>query len=166
MKVLIPMQSQKGLPVKIVEAYKAQTTRLEVITIGVPMERTDQARIYEAKSRMMCSLFVKVITDEFVCMADSDCFHLLMTNLDDARLELEQHGNLGGVAFSCNQTQKLDPDHIDIKGFVIRTALLKTVNWTAPTDKLCLCYLLMDHVNKCGFSFRYLDEKKRIMSTQ
>jgi hypothetical protein len=162
MKILIPMQSQKGLPEKIIDAYGAQTEKAEIITIGVPCVKDDVHRFSEARSREICSLMAKTISDPVVCMADSDCLQLFTTNLAEAKAEIERVPELDAVALSKYEISKLDSEHVDIKCIVIRTQLLSQISWLAPTDKLCLCYKVREYLDDLDYSFRYLDNRKRV----
>jgi hypothetical protein len=162
MKVLIPMQSQKGLPGKIIDAYGAQTEKAEIITIGVPCVKDDVHRFSEARSRGICSLMAKVISDTVVCMADSDCLQLFNINLAEAKAEMERCPELGAVALSKYEMGKMDSEHVDIKCIVIRTQLLSGILWLAPMNKLCLCFKVKEHLDDLDYSFRYLDNRKRI----
>ena len=165
MKILIPMQSQKPLSLRIIEAYDAQSEQSEIVTIGVP--HREQAaghnkRFFEAKSRSFCSIIAKQIQDEFVCMSDSDCAPLVSTNLQEAIRLLTIDKKLGALAFPAYDINGSESDHVDIKSFVIRTELLTNLDWISPHKQPCLCYKVKEYLSSIGLIFRYIDTKRRI----
>lgn len=164
MIVIIPMQSQRALPQRIIDVYEAQSEKAEIVTIGVPSQKSKAIRLFEAKTRHVCNMVLSGCSDGVVCMSDSDCLHLVRTNLEEAKNEISCNPQLGGVAFSQNDIDNLEQAHVDIKSFVIRSALLKLVDWLSPTVKMCLCYKIKEVLQKNGFLFRYIDCRKRIMA--
>jgi hypothetical protein len=163
MKILIPIKSQGGIIQKLVDVYAQQTEKTEIVTIGTPLNRNASTRFCEAKSREMCNVFSRGIADEFVCMADSDCFPLIKTNLQESVEQLSSISDLGAVAFAKENLSMSDIGHVDIKSFVIRTKLLKDIYWLSPTKKTCLCYKVKESLADKGYSFRYLDMRKRLV---